>query len=480
MISKQQSDKNKQGGIALLVLVIVIALTVSAYYFSSISAIDIKVDNLEKTRVALKQAKQALINYAVTHADGNGGGIAGEYGYLPCPDSTNFSTEGNQDPGGNCRAKNINILGYLPWKSLDLPALKDGSGNCLWYAVSGSYKGDPSSGLVNEDTNGLFQVVGGSNGIVAVVFAPGAPLAGQARTIDVNTLCGKDFGNEAAYLEGDGIIDNSSVPNIIDFPDWFIHASLTSETENSPYNDYFLTITREEIWHAIMQRSDLNDRLRDITEALTMCLANYANNNTNRRLPWPALMNIGGGDYRVMSDYEDRRGIPQNYAGRFPFYLNDSNGEIGKPAGYMIDMGFCSSLQVTSGATVDLQTIDSEYRIILNNWKDHFFYAVSKHYALPDNVWQGCGECVSFGGADYSAIVFFSGSPYSGFPQLRNAANKAVINNYLENGNAVIFPDTSGEGSYTQTSLDPDVSNDIVFCTSKTTGPLELVTRVNC
>jgi len=55
----QQPGKKKQGGLALLVLIIVLALTFTAYYFTSISVVEIQVDNVKKTRLALKQAKQA-------------------------------------------------------------------------------------------------------------------------------------------------------------------------------------------------------------------------------------------------------------------------------------------------------------------------------------------------------------------------------------------------------------------------------------
>ena len=64
----QQKGKKKQGGIALLVLIIVLALTFTTYYFSNISLTEINVDNVKKTRLALKQAKQALLNYAFIEA----------------------------------------------------------------------------------------------------------------------------------------------------------------------------------------------------------------------------------------------------------------------------------------------------------------------------------------------------------------------------------------------------------------------------
>ena len=168
MIINQATTKKKQAGIALLVFIIALALTISLYYFSSISLVDIQVDNVEKTHAALKQAKEALISYAIMHADKMGSGDPGEFGYLPCPYVSN-ANEGAQDL--NCKARNINVIGYLPWNSLDSDIYRDSSGNCLWYAVSGSYKNSPDSLLINEDTNGLFQVVDESANIIAVDLA---------------------------------------------------------------------------------------------------------------------------------------------------------------------------------------------------------------------------------------------------------------------------------------------------------------------
>ena len=61
----------RQNGIAMLMIVIVLALTISVYYFSTVSVVGIKTDNIKSTRLALSTAKNALINYAITHVDGN-------------------------------------------------------------------------------------------------------------------------------------------------------------------------------------------------------------------------------------------------------------------------------------------------------------------------------------------------------------------------------------------------------------------------
>ena len=125
-------------------------------------------------------------------------------------------------------------------------------------------------------------------------------------------------------------------------------------------------------------------------------------------------------------------------------------------------------------ANVDLTDQNLEHRIVIGNWKDHFFYAASKHYSLPNDLWSACGgsgNCVSVSGTEYAAIIFYSASPYQGLPQLRDVVDKNVITNYLENGNDVLFPDIGGNGAYATTDPDPLVSNDIMFCLTDNATP---------
>lgn len=473
--------KKKQQGIVLLMLVIMLVLIASSYYFSSISVVDIKLDRMQQTQESLRQARQALIDYARTHADGNGGGLPAEYAYLPCPDKTAASTEGNQDP--NCGARHISQLGYLPWRSLDMPALKDGSGSCLWYAVSGSYKGENSSGLVNYDTVGQFQLFNNNGAlvgsdVVAIVIAPGHALAAQNRNFDPDTHCGADYGNEGQYLEGNGVIDNSTISNLADAVDTFIYAALTTDTQAPPYNDFLAAITRDEIWQALLQRSDLQQLFNESTEALALCLANYVNAHANKRFPWPAPMDVS--DYRDMDNYSDVLDAVQGYAGRFPFHLDDSNAELGNTLDdRLLDNAICSNLNLTlsGAANVDLNDMNLAHRKLLENWKDHFFYAVSKDYALPDDPGAGCGggkKCVKVDAPKYAAIVFFANIPYpDNNAQPRTNADKAFISNYLENNNDAIFPDADGDGNYT--SVNPAISNDLIFCLKKTSMGSDLV-----
>ena len=110
-LNNQQKLKKKQDGLVLLVLVIAIALTLSSFYFSSISVLDIQLENDLNTQTELKRAKQALLNYAVSRwqAPGNSGNI----GKLPCPDTAaaTVANEGVQD--APCGTAYENAIGFI-------------------------------------------------------------------------------------------------------------------------------------------------------------------------------------------------------------------------------------------------------------------------------------------------------------------------------------------------------------------------------
>ncbi len=92
-------------------------------------------------------------------------------GLLPCPDSAGVEGESVAACAGLSR-------GWLPWKTLNLPALRDASGTCLWYERQGQ---------------------------TARVIAPGAPGAGQARTaLAGRTVCGGSH-VVTAYLDANDL-----------------------------------------------------------------------------------------------------------------------------------------------------------------------------------------------------------------------------------------------------------------------------------
>lgn len=501
---KNYKTPKSEQGLVLLVLVIIIVLASVTYSFSGISITQVHVDQSKKTAVALKQAKQALINYAVTYSDRTSGSF---YGFLPYPEVSLFGDEdGNTATTITGSLKDTNVIGWLPWRELDIENLKDESGSCLFYAVSGTYKFGASvkADMVNEDSIGMFQVVDDSDPvkiiqgkkvedrIVALVIAPGEALAGQLRKpTEILSSCGRDYDNVSAYLEGDGTTDNSFVSLDKDQIDSFIHATETSSSEDPAYNDKFLTITRDEIWKAIVASSDFKQDMDTLTKALAMCLANYANmaTNTPRRLPWP--VNTGFAvlptDYRDNANYKDQSLATvalNGYSGRYPLDVTNSNAAM-DPAivgSNLFDVANCSDFSTDAdGVTINLTSVSpiTKYRQLWNNWKDHFFYILSKEYEPDNTVVDECGvvePCIQVNGTQYPGAVIFSGSRLAGVT--RN--DKSVIADYLENGNDVVFASEQATPSgdrryvYTDPDLPPDTANDIMYCLEDATPGTDL------
>jgi len=475
-----------QKGITLLIVVIFISMAAIAYYLTGLSAQEIKHHQIISTSKALHQAKQAVLAYAATRADISlPSPQPGEYGFLPCPETFKNGSEGNS--AGSCGDDNVNTIGWLPWKSLGLPPLKDDSGTCLLYAVSASYKSNPSYMMLNEDTNGMFQVVDESGTIiqgtspedrvVAIIFAPGKTLPGQSRNNTPGSSCGEDYGNYAAYLDASGATSNSDVSPGQNTVDQFIHATAESvaDTNPTPYNDRFITISRDEIWSAILARDDFIDgvggKINRLTEALAQCIAAYGNDNSNRMLPIAALEGFFGNDYRDSNNYDDDLG--SNDRGRYPYKVDLADLIIPGTSGgdILFNKGICDSLpiQLPVGPAANLNTMSgSEESIMWENWKDHIFYAVSDAYDPKSDPYVAaprCGSCIEVNGVKYAAVVIYSNSRLAGQTRESTIAatdidTKNDYRNYIE----LVNPNTVGTGNFTRSGN----SNDILFCITDT------------
>jgi hypothetical protein len=482
----------RQDGIALLVFVIVLAFAAITYALNSVSIDQLRYDQTLTTQSALARAKQALIDYAVTYEDSN----PGEYGFLPCPDYFDSAVpdEGGSD-GGTCGGTRENILGLFPWASLETGILKSGTGQCLWYAVSGEYKNPPQTAMLNEDTNGamrLYHADGvnikqgavAEDRVIAIIIDPSKVLPGQNRNFDNTSLCGKDY-NPMEYLEGNGTINNSTLTGgeltIDDFIKSGVVGGVATDELSPPYNDKVITITRKELWDAVVTRRDFvanNDSaMRRMTEALALCIAAYGNNSANHKLPRPAAVDFIGLDYRADTNYNDT--VAVSYLGRYPYIVDDSDTALGTTLGVpnapnisepdLFKKGYCNALPVAGVPPVDLSTITAEGYITWKNWKDHFFYAVSEYYApssAADTVGPNCdgSNCIVVGGKEYAAVVLFAGSRTG--VQLRNepvagdSDTKKILTNYLE----VINPVGDGTGDYTPTGAIGTPGSDIAYC----------------
>lgn len=355
-----------QSGAALLALILVIITGSAWLLMHNLNATAIQNQRDEHDARILATAKQALIDYAITHSDLN---TSGEHGFLPCPD-TNEANNGTIPEGGSdgvCGSRYENVLGRFPWRTLGLEPLKDSSGECLWYAVSGQYKysGSSSTEMLNEDTNGTFEIYSNSDGSliqgatpdsypVAVIFAPGEPVENQDRASPYPGLVSNCGGNytKSNYLDSNtvgaaGTVDNSQVEGVAEIGSTKIIDRLMSGTgtDKTEFNDKAVYITNQDIWDALRERNDFprddglesngdldkntfydrndsfsNDAAYDDIDInnfmkwVAACIAQYGNLNSssNKSLVYPAPLNIddetGVDDYRDDSAYTDLGG----------------------------------------------------------------------------------------------------------------------------------------------------------------------------
>ena len=248
------------------------------------------------TAQALAHARRALIGWSVGAGLG-GGGEEHTPGVLPFPDRD--SDPNGYDGEADCVTRGLSdrhLLGRLAWAGEASPcparglgiAIRDGSGEALWYAVSrnlvnhrGGSAPDPpiSPGLLDRppaypwlrlvDASG--RVLTASDGepleIAAVVIAPGPPLPGQVRTgpapgpahyLDSVTVNGVTYDNADADGCRDavtGVQAHTHCPGntgeeFIMYPD-----SRDTGVETDAFNDRIVYITAEELLRAAEARA---------------------------------------------------------------------------------------------------------------------------------------------------------------------------------------------------------------------------------
>ncbi len=292
--------KQHQGSALLLILLV---LGVAGSYLLLHSLRDLRSEREQITAQALTQAKEALLGFAASYADSHAGQVNG---YLPLPDlgsSRNnaiVSAEGIAAANFAGNAIGLSVLGRLPWRTLGLGPLRDGSGECLWYAVSGSFQDVRQSSPMNWDTPGQFEPHGyaGTPGglspklpvhqrATAVIFAPGAALDGQLRAasaMDAVSECGGNYAarnyldpflalallNHAVnYLEG---VNNATANFSLASPKPLIAGPVLDLQGKTLVNDRLLGITPDELFRAIKLRRSFKSDIDSLLDDLDHCL----------------------------------------------------------------------------------------------------------------------------------------------------------------------------------------------------------------
>ena len=201
---------SSQRGAALLLLVITLVMGAAAVFYGMSSPTRSDIEKDRKTTLALAQAREALLSYA------SGRLLTNRPGELPCPDTNNNGTA-----EGSCTL--ATEIGRVPWSTLGVQDLRDGTGERLWYAISNNFKNNPAITPLNSYTPGQLTVTGiaPANNVIAIVFAAGPVVSGQNRiAANVN--------NVAHYLEG----ENANGDTIF-----------TTAAASGTFNDRLLAIT---------------------------------------------------------------------------------------------------------------------------------------------------------------------------------------------------------------------------------------------
>ena len=223
IVARPRRPRAMQNGQALLALLLILGIGFAALIYGLVSPASLSLPTDKATNAALALAKEGLIGYAAR--DGN------RPGSLPCPD-TNNDGSAQLFAGSFCPSE----VGRLPWRTLGLPDLRDGSGERLWYAVSRDFSRNPSAApALNSDTAGQLTISGTApaNNVIAIVFAPGPVVRSQVRDpANVNTA--------ANYLEGGNDANGAT--------------TFTTGAVSDTFNDKLLAITSDALFPVVEMR----------------------------------------------------------------------------------------------------------------------------------------------------------------------------------------------------------------------------------
>lgn len=278
-VESAMKTHHSQQGMAMLILVFIIALALTAYLVTGLNGESYKRNREMKTARVLEQAKEALIGWSVAHP---------QYpGMMPFPDRNG---DGDYDGNSDCVAafSYSHLIGRLPFATQTAPCIGslqyglsdnflDGDGEALWYAVSrnlirtsvvpGALVINPAimnnptfPWLIVRDKNGL--VI--SNRVAAVIMSSGKVIGAQNRAGGI--------AGPAAYLDTAvvGGVAYSNANYVVPNEDFIMAEDMQFVSNPHPvygqpyqFNDKLIFITIDELMLALERRA-----IREASNAL--------------------------------------------------------------------------------------------------------------------------------------------------------------------------------------------------------------------
>ncbi len=233
-------NRRSQNGIALVALLGALALGASYFLYDRLNASPsaVALARSKHDAAILSRAKAALVGQVALNT---AGATEVNPGRLPCPEALADAGTANEglpamasagNPFGVCAA---GAVGRLPWKLLGLEKPLDSSGEPLWYAVGPGWVQAAAGAtlVINSDSPAAGGLSLSGTDAVAILFAPGTALPGQARTA-VNGAAALQVAN---YLDG----GNSAPLDLV----------FVAQAAGAAFNDRALALTREELLPAI-------------------------------------------------------------------------------------------------------------------------------------------------------------------------------------------------------------------------------------
>jgi hypothetical protein len=356
-----------QRGQIILITLFLFALAMSVSLFGFVSTRNPAIDDDAQTQRALAQARDALIGYAATNGT--------RPGNLPCPDRTGT---GSASTCGSVARR----IGFLPWRTLGLPELRDGSGAPLLYAVSNTFRAN--TGVLNADTAGDYTVTGqqSGTGVIAIVFAPGQVVGSQRR----------DTATATCSTTGTTLAHNLCVANYLEGGNEDGNTSFVTAATSSSFNDQLMLITRDNLFPSVMVRV-----ARTMKDALNTFYTNRSH-------------------YPYASAFSD---------GSYGCSLGTLQGKV--------------AIDSTNCPTVYNEAVLPNW-FLNNNWHQSMFYAVSPLCVSAATA----SSCAATGGLTVSgvsttarALLVISGRAFSGQARPCTALAHCLEDSENQNGDTV-------------------------------------------
>lgn len=454
----QTPAKFQRGSVvlAMLAMFMLVAgyMLVKAFNDSGVARDKISDDSLVK-------AKEALIGFAATYRDSHVGGPV--FGYLPCPAPT-----GNGVSVGPCGAANISRIGLFPWSTLGLPPLRDSSGECLWYAVSGTFKDNPANPrqmnwdtpgqLIINDTAGNVQ----ANDVVAVIFAPRGPILTQNRNPAGVTEC-RTNNLPRNYLDGADPLYAGVAPAALATSTLTMAtaASLQAASfQTGANNDRLIWITAAEIFDRVKHRRDIhspaypanpNGEINNLLASIRACMGDLA------ALPAPTIIN-----FTNMTEMPGSA-VGGIVPGRIPIGFLDAIPNCRSTAAWGIPFAPPPPPPPLPPPTNWTTWWTGRGLNFYNRWQDNLLYARCN-----------AGQCLNINGSACEAVLVFSGERNNAAGQIRNTVvAKNVWSNYLEGNLLSLFNSgapTNIAGvatTFTVANWDVPASADVAVCLNR-------------